>query len=251
MKKINRLYVVVLTSIVFLSCKAVAQTPDNGKLTKIQLEVHKKDYAKKAKDVGLIIKPEFFYKYKIDINKVKEFKAAGLDLIEMGQKVGVRNYKENSLASDIVLQGVIVEKNYNQDEEVYFHTTYKIEVKNKVKGDISSDYIYVKTVSGSIGEDRFVNRSTEPKLYLGENVLLMLNKVDVEGIEQARKEGYFEKKLNATSSDYTINGKYSLKANSFFNEHKEFMGNKNKVYSTIKNILTINDSNSFYFKKFK
>ena len=91
MKKMNQLlHIVAFFSFVFLSCKSVAQIPkkDNIKLTEKQLVEHKKDYAKKAENIGIAVKPEYFYKNKIDLNKVEAFKSVGLDLIKMGNKVG-------------------------------------------------------------------------------------------------------------------------------------------------------------------
>jgi len=246
MKNIFRtVKIMMLLVIASFSTKTLAQQG----LSQKQLEKHKADYSVKTQSLGMAIKPSFFYEKKIDLNKVEEFKSVGLDLVAMGNKVGEYNFRENSLVSEVIIQGTIVAKTYHPAKNLNFHTTYKIQVDSYIKGSGAS-YIYVKTVSGAIGEDMFVNRSSEPKLYMGERVLMMLSKVDIAGYTQARAEGHFDKELNATSEDYVINGKYSLKANSYFDSDREFIGKLEDVSATISKIVSINDDSNFYSKKF-
>ncbi len=250
MKKVVQLFLCSL--VILFSAESLAQgSKGQSKLTDKQQSKHKAEYAAKAKALGMAVQPEYFYKLKIDLNKVDEFKSAGVDLVELGNKAGEFTYKEYTLLSNYVVQGVVVERTYSQDKQNFFHTTYKIKVESALKGNISQEYIYVKTESGLIGEDSYVQSSTEPNIYLGEKVLLMLNRVDVAAVEDAREKGYFDKTLNATSNDFTINGKFTLKQETFFDSHKHFIGRKDEVFSSIAQIKSINKSETFYTKKFK
>ncbi|AXG70708.1 hypothetical protein KORDIASMS9_02954 [Kordia sp. SMS9] len=250
MKKVVQLFLCSL--VILFSTESFSQvSKEQSKLTGKQLAKHKAEYAAKVKALGMAVQPEYFYKLKIDINKVDEFKSVGVDLVELGNKAGEFTYKEYTLLSNYVVQGVVVERTYSQDKQDFFHTTYKIKVESSLKGGISDEYIYVKTESGLIGEDSYVQSSTEPSIYLGEKVLLMLNRVDVAAAEAAREKGFFDKTLNATSNDFTINGKFTLKQETFFDSHKHYIGNKDEVFSNIGQVQSINKRETFHTKKFK
>jgi hypothetical protein len=244
-------HILILSCFSFVLCsyKFAAQTPN--KLSEKQILTQKKDYAEKAKSLGILVKPEYFYKYKININKISEFKSIGLDLVELGNKAGELTYKEYSLVSDAIVEGTVVERTYNQNKNAFFHTTYKIRVESVIKGSIVEDYIYIKTESGMVGDDSYVKSSTEPDIFIGEKVLFMLNKVDIESIKSAKEKGHFDKSLNAISNDFTVKGKFTLKEESFFDAHKHYIGKKDKVFSTINKIQSINDEKMFHNKKFK
>ena len=251
MKKNNiTLYSLVGIIFILFSCKSIAQVSDGTKLSEKDKIEHKKNFSSKLKDLGMAIKPDYFYAKKINLTKINEFKKIGLDLVSMGNKVGTYNYKENVLISNLVIQGTIVEKKYHPKKELQFHTTYKIKIETVLKGNYSEPYVYVKMISGATGEDKFMRVSDEPQLFLGEKVLLMLNAVDVDEFSKAKKNGYFNKTLNATKTDYTISGKYSLKLDTYFNSHKERIGTKTEVQSLIKKIVAINQENNFYKLKF-
>lgn len=250
MKKVIQLF--LCSFVILFSTESFSQaSKEQSKLTGKQLSKHKTEYAQKVKSLGMSVKPEHFYKHKIDLNKINEFKSAGIDLVELGNKAGEFTYKEYTLVSNYIVQGVVVERTYNQDKQDFFHTTYKIKVESTLKGAISAEYIYIKTESGLVGDDSYVQSSTEPSIFLGEKVLLMMNKVDVAAIETAKENGYFDKTLNATANDFTINGKFTLKKETFFDSHKHYVGNKDVVFSAISQIQSINDQKTFHTKKFK
>lgn len=250
MKKVLQLF--LCSFVILFSTESFSQaSKEQNKLTEKQLSKHKTEYAEKVKSLGMAVKPDHFYKYKIDLNKISEFKALGLDVVALGNKAGEFSYKEYTLVSNYIVQGVVVERTYNQDKEDFFHTTYKIKVESVLKGNITAEYIYIKTESGMIGEDSYVQSSTEPSIYLGEKVLLMLNRVDVAAVQAAKENGYFDKTLNATTNDFTINGKFTLKKETFFDSHKHYIGSKDEVFATIGQIQNINDENTFHTKKFK
>jgi hypothetical protein len=246
----NTLKSVTFLLFLLFSTISIAQK-DQTKLSKKAMKQHKSSYATKIKSLGMAIKPEAFYRDQIDINKTEQFKSIGLDLVELGNKAGELNYKEYTLVSDVILNGVIIGRTYHEDENLYFHTTYKIKVDTVLKGShLVNDFVFVKTVSGSIGNDTFMNSSIDPDLYIGEKVLLMLSPIDVEGFENARKNGYFEKILNATTEDFFIYGKYTLKHNYYFDNTKGLIGEKKEVCKKIQQIQEINSSHNFYSKSF-
>lgn len=237
---------IFLTSLIlsfFFSCKTYSQVPQKELvLSKQEIKKHKSSYQKKIKNLGIVATPQYFYKHKINVNKISEFKSLGIDLVEMSKKIGSYNYKEMALFSPVIIEGVIIGKEYDTDINSYFHTSYEVKISSLISGSThSKDVITIKTRSGSIGEDKYVANNNEPNYFIGEKVLLMLKPVDIEGYKKDKKNGLFYYKINAKQTDFTVNDKYTFKSNLYFDRDKKMIGKKKVVITNLKKINRVNN----------
>ncbi|MFT5750550.1 MAG: hypothetical protein ACI828_000932 [Flavobacteriales bacterium] len=212
---------------------------------------HFKRYAQKLKSMGMVIKPDAYYQCKININKHEEFKENGLDLVKIGKGKELRGYRYYSLLSRAVVEGVVVEKTYITGADKVYHTNYKFKVLDVVKGKRLGEYINIKGQGGMLDEDTFVNVSHETNLLIGEKIMIMLYTIDIEKVQKEVPDySSGRKNLNLSINDFLVYKKYILRENSFFDENKNFIGNKLEVYNTIKEITQTNESEPFEKVKF-
>jgi len=251
-KKIK--YCLVIILLTFFSLQSFSQIKDDkNQLSKKQLKEHKTSYINKAEKNGIINAQEF-YKYKININKINELKKEGIDLALVSE--APIKYYEKSLYPSAIVLGTVVKRTYLPGENNHFHTSYKIEVSEVIKGQIRSNFVTIKTKSGLVDaeNDSYIVSNLEPTLYLGEKALLMIHEIDAKSIEENTKKYTPEKKdqvINVDSLDYYVFWKYSLKGNNFLNEQNKIIGLKKDVIEKIQKIDIVNNTNDFYKLNFK
>jgi hypothetical protein len=80
--------------------------------------------------------------------------------------------------SQMIVHGKVLNKvSYWNGGQTLIFTDYKIEVMNVLKGDTSHAFITVKVLGGEVGEIGFAV-SHEPRIDIGEEVLLFLNEIE-------------------------------------------------------------------------
>jgi hypothetical protein len=235
---------------VFLSCLSLAQTEKKDE----HLSEHQKSYNSKAISLGIgKYSLKHFYKYGVNINKLDELKNEGIDLIELSHSKPAR-YAEISLYSTTIVQGTIISKTYHLGKNNYFHTTYKIQIDNVVKGCIDKKVIEIKTISGLVDDntDTYVTMLHEPSYFLGEKSLFLLDKFDFQYYEEGRKysPSLTNTIFNIDFEQFIVQAKYTLKSGYFLDYQKRKIGTQEEVLSQIKRIEDINNTSGFSEIKF-
>lgn len=208
-----------------------------------QLKVsnHLKSYGNKMTELGFKGNPDYFYDCKINLNKFNELKECGIDLISLSRKIGEYNYKEYSLVSPCIVKGVIQKKTYDQKASSYYHTDYTIKVNECLKSDVTiGEFINVKTVTGVISQnkkDKYIIDDSEPRLYVGEEVILMLATIPQFVFDEKDQQGYT---VNAKETDYILYDKLKYKSGYYLDAHKNIIGNSKDIELLIKRINTVN-----------
>ena len=229
---------------------SVSQTKNEKKISE-----HQRNFNIKAKTLGISeYGSKDFYKLNININKIKEFKTEGIDLIALSEIISPGNYGETSLYSHAIVQGTIISKTYHPGSNNYFHTTYEIQVSNVLKGNISQKVIELKTVSGLLDGDKEIYETAlnEPSFFIGEEALFCMNIFDIQYYEEGRKysSSLIGKEFNIKPNQFIIQDKYYLKAGYFYDRLKGRIGTQEKVISTVKRITEINRVVNFDKVKF-
>ncbi len=213
-----------------------------------QANAHMVSYETKLKELDILAYPKHFYDCKIDINKYNDLKDAGVDLVELGKKSGGYDYKEYCMLSSCIVKGKVISKEYHENNNNYFHTSYKFLVEKCLKSDYKlPETITIKTVSGPIENNRSVQTDVEPRLFLGEEVLVMLFNVSDE-ILNFDSSGYYI--INADKSDYMIYEKFYQKSDIYIDSEKEIVGKASEIEKVITNLVKINKSDNFKNIKF-
>jgi len=236
--------------IVFFSCLSLAQTDKKEE----KISEHQKSYNSKAISLGIgKYSLKHFYKYGVNINKLDELKGQGIDLIELSHSKPAR-YAEISLYSTTIVQGTIISKTYHLGKNNYFHTTYKIQIDNVVKGCIDKKVIEIKTISGLVDDNTntYVTMLHEPSYFLGEMGLFLLDKFDFQYYEEGRKysPSLTNTIFNIDSNQFIVQAKYTLKSGCFLDYQKRKIGTQKEVLSKIKKIENINNTKEFSTVKF-
>jgi len=197
---------------------------------------HKQNYFKKAEKLGIGYKnPDVFYQFKVNLNKIDELKAESIDIIEMTKKIGYYDYKESTLVSDIVVIGTIIKREYDSDENSYFHSIYTLQVKETLKGKKLPETLIIKQRSGVVGE-LYLSDNNESPLNIGENVLIYLRYIP----EAYQNIGDLDE------STFYVENKFTIKSDYVFDKFKTKVGQIDSIKNKVNNINTINNSDEFY-----
>ncbi|MBU4485957.1 MAG: hypothetical protein KKD38_03440 [Candidatus Delongbacteria bacterium] len=244
---------------------------DTGK-TKEELAKFKQDYTLEFKELFPNFREsakDWFFDNKINLNKIVEFEKNGLYLKNLIDQQGT-SYQRNTLFSDIILTGKVVEL-IKRDET--FVPRYKFEIEQIINGsEVFKEflgeipkYIYFVAFFGvSIEDESFINKKgiyfLEVEEYTKSNMLfhklpystvmvyndsLMCYKRDFYKFDTAFKYLHGKKKL----SQMQIDNNYAEKYLRWFEECK--IGSWDGTVEGIRKILEINDSKNFFNRIYK
>jgi len=237
-----------------------------------ELQKHFEDYIGKYKKLGINvnenIKNDLYY-MKINVNKVKELKKAGLDLQKFLENKHITgfwneyNTKELALLSQIIVYGQIEEVDSLRFVEGINSPLLRMHIK--VKDILKGEYLYDQRPNSVIlylYEDYLMGNFHVP-IEKGDNVLFFINRFNSD---------YSEGNYEGWSQRYNINDRrnfdgsclmnwYVEKEGKFFSDmsyrdndrgvisHNE--GRIDSVMQVIRNIDKINDTKNFYNEDFK
>jgi len=211
---------------------------------------------------------ERFFNNKINLNSLDEFEKIGLNLHE-NTHISGNSYLENSLKSDIILTGRVVEL---QQKDENFVPRYKLEIDkifkgseiiNQYLGEIPKEIYFVAFLGISIDISSeldkkgiyFLNIDPLPKkefLFLKQpystitvyNDSIVCYERDFNKFDSAFKFKHGEIELTKAQKDSNHGERY-LK---WYDECK--IGNLNETINQIKKILEINDDKNFYKRSY-
>jgi hypothetical protein len=179
---------------------------------------------------------------KINLDKINEFKKAGVDLQALDKKWGrAFTYKETVLLADVIVEGKVIAKRFNTQKDVVFHSEYDVRVTKALKGGPpAGSVVTIKCRSGMVEGGQYLDQVGEIRLQVGENVLLYLNPVPVHVFEKAKQNGENFGTLNATAAHFEIKDKFILKDAYVFDTDSKKVGKQATVEADILTIHSIN-----------
>lgn len=129
-----------------------------------------------------------FYKRKINLKKHDKLQNIGVELFENGRPKFRKNYKEKVLIADAIIHGKVVSVTYDTTN-VKYHSTYKIKIKDVLKGRFlrKHKYVFVKTMEGKAGKDRWISVPHEVGFAVGEEAFIYLFKKMEKDVERSKR----------------------------------------------------------------
>jgi len=208
----------------------------------------KNAFVRRVKAQGLLRDPAWYYRCKIDVTKAKALYKEGVDLAVLDKRVGPGTYRENLLYAATVVRGSVSRQRYDERKEVYYHSMYDIKVDEVLAGQVKTSVLTVCLRSGKLG-DVTLRSLDEPKLSVGEQVILYLNPVDLAELAEAKAQGLWNYEDNAQASDFNLVEKYSVKEGYVFNAEGR-IDRTGTVNTNIRRISALLDKANFSQKSF-
>jgi len=244
---------------------------DTG-LTKEKLDDFKDDYNLKFRNLFPNFSEsasDWFFNCKINLNKIEDFEKFGLEL-KKTKDISTVGYKENSLKSDIIVTGKVVEliqTNENNAPRYKFEIDQIIkgsEIIKKYLGDLPN-YIYFVAILGvSIDNESVLNKKgiyffqidseiIKHSLFLKRyysTVLLYNDSIvcyerDINKFDTAFRYKHRKLELSQIQKDNNYEEKYL----NWYEECK--IGSWDETIVNIRKILEINDEINFYKRSYK
>jgi hypothetical protein len=209
----------------------------------------KNAFARRVKEQGFIRDPAWYYRYKIDVTKAKALYKEGVDLAVLDKRVGPGTYRENLLYTATVVRGSVIRQRYDERKEVYYHSMYYIKVDETLAGQVTATVLTVCLRSGKLGAVT-LRSLDEPKLSVGEQVVLYLNPVDLAELAEAKAQGLWNYENNAQASDFNLVEKYSVKEGYVFDTSGR-VDRTGTVSANIRRISALLDKANFSQKSFE
>jgi len=233
----------------------------------IDISQHKSDYIDKAvtlkrndgrKEIGLNT-AKMMYQRKININAQDEFNKIGLDIVDINTKIfkdgSSSNYEDQTLLSDIVVIGEVVDKSYPIKDDIGYYSSYN---KIKILQVFSDKWDILKDSEITIGSFVSVNADGsssyllgEPSMNLGEKYLIFAGLS--RGYYYYAAEANQTEKLNNIIFDAGMALKLDNDKIHNFEAANKQDNNKDSqiIINRVKEILNVNVADDFFINDFK
>ena len=225
--------------------------------TKAAYLSHKNSYLDRAASMHIVpLIANNWYGSKINLTKERKFKRMGVDLKEMSSRTNhITDYKFHTLFSDVIINGVVIDKVYEKSRASYWHTMYTIQVTEVLKGS-SLDSVKIYQMSGYI-EDKPMRLFLDQLLFEGDKGIFYLKywtSSDIEFVQRELSSGYGAN--GATEVNITDDGRsfgmplfQPIKDGYIYHEGNR-EGKSDKILSKVRKIVKTNDADAFYDTNF-
>ena len=180
---------------------------------------HRAGFLVAAQEAGYTLRPDFFYRNRLDITKTKALQHVGIDMLGMDRQIlidGAPDFPAAPLYSDVAVHGTIIRVIGDSSRADYFHSAYTVRVREAWQGHPAADTVVVRLRSGPVGAME-LHSSDEPELTQGQEVVLFLVPVDFGGFAEAEKQGLSPGRNNAAPGDFNLVKAIPVKHGRVFN----------------------------------
>lgn len=216
--------------------------------TEAEAAQHRINFLAAAKQAGYTLRPEFFYRNRLDVAKTKALRRAGVDMLAVDRQIlidGAPDFPTASLYADVAVHGTIVRATVDSSRTVYFHSAFTVRVRQAWQGHPAADTVVVRLRSGPLGAMQ-LHSSDDPELAQGQEVVLFLSPVDFAGFAEAEKQGFQPEKNNAIPGDFNLVKAIQVKEGRVFSGRIKLA----RARKYTQRLATILDKEHFYHKAF-
>ncbi|OGX82643.1 hypothetical protein BEN47_04525 [Hymenobacter lapidarius] len=184
----------------------LAQTATVGPFgTETEAARHQAGFLAAARAAGYTQRPEFLYRYRLDITKTKQLRRAGVDLRQEERQIlidGTPDYPAAALYADLVVHGTVVKQTGDSSRAVFYHSAFEVQVTDTWQGPAATNPVVARLRSGP-SEGFYLNVSMGPELKLCQEVVVFLAPIDFAGYAEAEQQGLAMQRNNAAPATST------------------------------------------------
>ncbi|MBK0404897.1 hypothetical protein I5M27_18040 [Adhaeribacter sp. BT258] len=217
----------------------------------INKATHKQEYLAKVKRLGLPYDEDFYYKYKVNLNKISELAKLGVNVKKDFLNTEQHYVEGNTLIAETVVKGTVLKLEYDTSRIAQYHSIYTVQVEEAYSGEPFRQ-IKIYLMSGKFG-DNYISVSADPKIKVGDELLLFLLPFDYEEIEENKAKGFLNSFVTFPPfhpENFVVMEAFRIEGDKIYKDNDLKVGKLNRKEAKLKNIIKINDRKNFYSTRF-